>query len=95
MTQARLIRPSGCYDRRAIMALAHAALAAARRRGDALDWGACLAWAWRAARKQRAAHEAGRAGEVARLADLLDHHIAFRRAPAARWSPDHAPARAA
>jgi hypothetical protein len=95
MTQARLIRLSGCYDRRAIMALAHAALAASRRRGEAFDWGGCLAWAWRAARKQRAAHDAGRPAEIARLADLLAHHIAFRPAPTARWSPDHATARAA
>lgn len=86
-----LLSSTGVYDRRAIMALAHAALAAARRRGEAFDWGGCLAWAWRAARKQRAAHDAGRAAEIARLADLLAHHIAFRDAPAARSrSLDHA-----
>lgn len=85
-----LLRATGAYDRRAIMALAHAELAVARRRGEALAWGACLAWAWRAARKQRAEHDAGRPAEIARLADLLAHHLAFRREPAARRSLDHA-----
>lgn len=51
----KLLGPGGAYDRGAIMAKAHREMKARRRRGEASSFGACLEYAWRVARDQRAA----------------------------------------
>jgi hypothetical protein len=51
---AALLRPSGGYDRRAIMRKAHTEFRAAKWRGCPWTFSRCLAFAWVIAREQRA-----------------------------------------
>lgn len=72
-----LLRSTGAYDRRAIMALAHDRCRAA---GNAWTFQACLQWAWASAKNERRLLAAGRTAELRRLRDMRAHHLACLRA---------------
>jgi hypothetical protein len=79
MTRIVLTRPTGAYDRRAIMALA---LFEYREVGGR-SWGDCQRWAWEQARKERVLLTEGRHAELRRLHEMRAHRIAYHHARAA------------